>query len=945
MIRRRAIQPRIETLEDRNVPALNPSGLEQELLEQVNRMRLNPGAELSVLVDSTNPIHSADPAINSALQFFHVNGTALLNQWKQLKPAQPLAWNANIMAAALGHSQKMIQQDMQEHQLPGEPDVGVRLTNAGYNWNTLAESIFAYGETPFQAHAALAIDWGFTATGIQDPPGHRQNLMNPAYRETGISIIEENNAKTGVGPLVITQDFGNRANIGNPYLLGVVYVDRDKDGRYDNQEGMGNVNITIDGVNDFKTVSMSAGGYQIQVPAGAYTITFSGGGIPTPIVKTVTVGGQNVKIDAKLTPSDGPNHAPVLSTKVAPVFPSINEDTLNPTGTTIAALLGSLTTDADFGANKGAAIISLAGTDSGTWEFSLDAGAHWASMAGVSANNAGLLRDIDKIRFRPKANFQGTATLQLRAWDRTTGMPADTVDLSEPTAIGGSTAFSEALATASITVLPVNDPPQGKDKTATIGEDKAYAFMATDFELTDPIDSIPNALSGVIVTSLPTKGTLTLAGKAVVVNQAINLGDITLGKFLFTPAANAFGTPYATFGFKVRDDGGTKNGGIDLDPTPNVFTFAVQALNDPPDGANKTITINEDIFYPLTVADFGFKDAKDTPANGFLSVRIESLPAKGSLLLSGAPVTIGQEITTGDLTKGLLKFVPALNGNGAIYTNFTFKVRDTGGTENGGIDLDPTANTIAFSVKAVNDAPDGTDKTITMLEDASRVLTTSDFGFKDLNDTPANALASVTVTSLPTKGVLRFAGVAAKANQVIQAADIVAGKLVYGPAKNESGLIYGSFAFKVADNGGTALGGVALDPFANTLSFSVTAVNDPPQGANKSVSIPKNTALVLTLEYFSFTDINDSPANLFSGVQIVALPLKGSLTLNGIAVKANTFITAADIAAGKLKFTLAVNATGKPYASFTFKVGDDGDTANGGANLDPVARSFAITVT
>ena len=44
---------------------------------------------------------------------------------------------------------------------------------------------------------------------------------------------------------------------------------------------------------------------------------------------------------------------------------------------------------------------------------------------------------------------------------------------------------------------------------------------------------------------------------------------------------------------------------------------------------------------------------------------------------------------------------------------FTFQVQDDGGTANGGVDLDQSANTITINVTSVNDAPAGTDKTVT----------------------------------------------------------------------------------------------------------------------------------------------------------------------------------------------------------------------------------------
>ena len=46
------------------------------------------------------------------------------------------------------------------------------------------------------------------------------------------------------------------------------------------------------------------------------------------------------------------------------------------------------------------------------------------------------------------------------------------------------------------------------------------------------------------------------------------------------PDANENGSPYASFTFQVQDPGGTANGGVDLDQSPNTFTFNVTAVND-----------------------------------------------------------------------------------------------------------------------------------------------------------------------------------------------------------------------------------------------------------------------------------------------------------------------------------------------------------------------------
>ena len=76
-------------------------------------------------------------------------------------------------------------------------------------------------------------------------------------------------------------------------------------------------------------------------------------------------------------------------------------------------------------------------------------------------------------------------------------------------------------------------------------------------------------------------------------------------------------------------------------------------------------------------------------------------------------------------------------------------MQDNGGTANGGVDLDASANTMTVNVTSVNDAPAGTDNTVTTLEDTQYTFAAADFGFTDPNDSPANALTAVTITTDP----------------------------------------------------------------------------------------------------------------------------------------------------------------------------------------------------
>src|ERR1700687_4663638 len=118
-------------------------------------------------------------------------------------------------------------------------------------------------------------------------------------------------------------------------------------------------------------------------------------------------------------------------------------------------------------------------------------------------------------------------------------------------------------------------------------------------------------------------------------------------------------------------------------------------------------------------AYFGFTEPNDSPANTLLAVKITTLPSGGTLFDNGVAVTVGQSVSVTDINTGLLKFTPAANANGSPEASFTFQVQDNGGTANGGVDLDPTANTMTINVTSVNDAPAGTDKTVTTLEDTA----------------------------------------------------------------------------------------------------------------------------------------------------------------------------------------------------------------------------------
>ncbi|MFM2280789.1 MAG: hypothetical protein RLZZ444_3020, partial [Pseudomonadota bacterium] len=125
------------------------------------------------------------------------------------------------------------------------------------------------------------------------------------------------------------------------------------------------------------------------------------------------------------------------------------------------------------------------------------------------------------------------------------------------------------------------EAPSGFDKAVKIKEDVAQTLSANYFGFSDDDG---NAMKGVIISSLPTKGALKLNGVAVTTGQTIDAAD--LGNLTYTPPANAFGTGLAKIGFKVVDDGGTAYDSVDTDASENYVTFNITDVVDVFNGTN-----------------------------------------------------------------------------------------------------------------------------------------------------------------------------------------------------------------------------------------------------------------------------------------------------------------------------------------------------------------------
>ena len=120
----------------------DPSPEEQLYLELINRARANPTAEGQLFY------HTTDPAVLSSYdnRLWVVDLEAMTNQFAEIPPAQPLAMNARLLAAARKHSQNMFDHIFQGHVGSDGRTLADRVGAEGYPYARLSENVFAYAK-------------------------------------------------------------------------------------------------------------------------------------------------------------------------------------------------------------------------------------------------------------------------------------------------------------------------------------------------------------------------------------------------------------------------------------------------------------------------------------------------------------------------------------------------------------------------------------------------------------------------------------------------------------------------------------------------------------------------------------------------------------------------------------------------------------------------------
>jgi uncharacterized protein YkwD len=142
----------------------------------------------------------------------------LVNAERERRGESALVPNASLAEAAEGHSADMAGRDYFSHVSPGGSTPLDRIRAAGYIPDP--EAGYAVGENIAWGTMWLATPQAIVAAWMASPE-HRANILDPAYRESGVGVAPHAPASLAEGQAgaVYTQDFG-RVVVARPSSRG-----------------------------------------------------------------------------------------------------------------------------------------------------------------------------------------------------------------------------------------------------------------------------------------------------------------------------------------------------------------------------------------------------------------------------------------------------------------------------------------------------------------------------------------------------------------------------------------------------------------------------------------------------------------------------------------------------------------------------------------------------
>ncbi len=589
-------------------------------------------------------------------------------------------------------------------------------------------------------------------------------------------------------------------------------------------------------------------------------------------------GGTSANYDTTVT-VNGVNDAPV---NTVPGAQTVNEDTALPlSGISVTDMDGNLST-VQLGVLNGTVSVTVQGG------ATISAGSNGSGTLTLSGSQADINATLATLVYQGTPNYTGADTLTVTSTDAGSVSDVDTVAITvtgqndAPTdlVLSANTVAENAANGTVVGTISGTDLDTGDTKAYTFTDSAGgrFAINSTTGEITVADGTLLNyeaAASHNVTVRVTDSGGLTYDETFTITLTDVNEAPTALTLSANTVAENAVnGTVVGTISttdpdagdshtYSLTDTAGgrftinsstgaitvadgsllnyesatshpvtvrtTDAGGLTCDQT---FTITLTDVNEAPTGADATITLLEDTPYTLTPADFGFSDVD--AGDALSAVRLDSLPAAGTLTLSGGAVTAGQVITAADLAAGRLVFTPTADANGPGYASVTFSVQDSHSA------YAATPSTLVFDVTAVNDAPilmANTGSTVT--EGGTDTISSGELSVTDADESAAQLTFSIGTG--PAHGRLELTTAPGVSVSTFTQADIAANRVIYVHDGSET--TSDSISVTVSDGAGGSIG-------STTVTLTVTPVNDAPTitsdggGATAAVNVAEHISAV-----------------------------------------------------------------------------------------------------
>lgn len=258
------------------------SSAEQLMLELVNRMRLDPLGEAK----------RQKIALNEGLPAGTLDGT----------PRQALAPNALLEAAAEGHADWVLATDDFSHTGADGSSAHERMEAAGYDFSGVWSSGENLALTSVRGSIDLNAEIVKAHNALFESPSHRENTLNGAFRELGVS--QQQGEFRGFNASMVVQNFATSGP--DAFVTGVAFDDADRNKFYSVGEGVAGVTFSANGQS---TDTARAGGYALQLAGdeAEVSIDWTGGSALVQIdlsqgnAKLDLVNGNTLMTSADMT--------------------------------------------------------------------------------------------------------------------------------------------------------------------------------------------------------------------------------------------------------------------------------------------------------------------------------------------------------------------------------------------------------------------------------------------------------------------------------------------------------------------------------------------------------------------------------------------------------------------------------------------------------------------